>query len=203
MAPSTNFGSRSLGFSCGPISYFYAQLGAPSEIGKPTPSSTDTVNVSVNIRSDEATWILLTDGPSGYYTGPFSGSVRRYKVGQSLPYMLYVYMDVQNGAACATSTVATAGLVPDFPLPPEVGDPVVCNFSIGGDIDLGTVDSSSASGRYASTYLYTQCTDDATVTARIQKSGGGNNQLQMGGLNMRVIFEDGSDRFPSTSNHQS
>ncbi len=193
LSPRTNMGCRSPGISCGPISYFYAQLGAPSEIGKPIPSSTDTVNVSVSIRSDEATWILLTDGPSGYYTGPFSGSVRGYQVGRSLPYMLYVCMDAQDGATCATSTVATAGLVPDFPLPPEVGDPVVCNFSTDGDIDLGTVDSSSASGRYASTYLYTQCTDDATVTARIQKSGGGNNQLQMGGLNMRVIFEDGSD----------
>ncbi|MBG5898545.1 hypothetical protein I5E15_18625 [Providencia stuartii] len=70
---------------------------------------------------------------------------------------------------------------------------VYCNFTTDGDINLGIVDSSSASGRYASTYLYTQCTDDATVTATIQKSGGGNNLLQMGGLNLRVIFDNSSD----------
>lgn len=134
----------------------------------------------------EPIYLLITNGPSGYYI--YNGN-KYYAIQQGTPvYARYTMRGtyVYQGSAFESSTII---------IPPDTIDPVdvQCDFSIDGDIDLGAVDSSSASGRYASTYLYTQCTDDATVTAKIQKSGGGDNLLQMGGLNLRVIFDNSSD----------
>ncbi|EKT57306.1 hypothetical protein [Providencia sneebia] len=157
-------------------------------VGQPT--FTATFN-----NSSQSADVYITNGPQGIYTMPGGKMVYVHTDGErpnALP-----YADIY-GLSCG-AVLGVGESIPTEPIEPPAPD-IVCDFSTGGDIDLGVVDITSASNRYASTYLYTQCTDDATVTATIQKSGGGNNLLQMGGLNLRVIFDNSSDKKTYSAN---
>lgn len=148
----------------------------------------NNVNYNVALGADASEgYIYASDsGPSGLYSLPGGKQVYAYR-DNAKPLVALTMRILASGQCMGTNS---ENWLP--PVDPEMPN-IVCNFSTDGDIDLGVVDSSSANNRYSQTYLYSQCTDDAVVTARIKNSDGGNNLLQMGGLSLRVIFDNNSD----------
>lgn len=146
-----------------------------------------TYDVAVDAYASEG-YIYASDrGPSGLYSLP--GGKQAYAYRDNARPLVALTMRIFTSGGTCMGTNSESWLPP---VDPEIPN-IVCNFSTDGDIDLGILDSSSANNSYSQTYLYSQCTDDAIVTARIQKSGGGNNLLQLGGLSLRVIFDNSSD----------
>ncbi|MEY1577698.1 hypothetical protein AB7Z98_02335 [Providencia manganoxydans] len=193
--PYPNDGCQYMGNNCSQLTGTYAwwasAFGSNSNDFSGFSSIVRKVN-SIQGNTSQPLWILVVNGPTGNYILPGGGTAYGYRQNEPIPVALAAAIEAsRDGKISGVGASAGVELVIVAP-PVEIPD-VYCNFTTDGDIDLGIVDSSNANNRYSQTYLYSQCTDDAIVTAKIQKSGGGNNLLQMGGLNLRVIFDNSSD----------
>ncbi|MCS3433871.1 hypothetical protein [Klebsiella sp. BIGb0407] len=134
-----------------------------------------------------AGYVYVTTGPSGIYFPDGNRSKPTYvhssqDIPNARPYLQVDY------SGC--DTIFRLG---DPPLPtPPIIDPsetIACNFSIDGNINLGTVDTTTALGTQGSTKLYTQCNGNTSVTATIGKSNDRNtNIITTGGLTIPVYF---------------
>ncbi|MEQ4693665.1 hypothetical protein [Providencia manganoxydans] len=195
--PRVNNGCQYVGINCSQTPYratwwASASGGNSSDFsGFPSSSGVKKVN-SIQGSTSQPLWILVVDGPTGNYTLPGGGQAYGYRQNEPIP-MAVAAIAEASISGNVSGVGASAGIELVIVAPPVEEPDVFCNFATDGDIDLGVVDSSSANNRDSQTYLYSLCTGDATVTATIQKSGGGNNLLQMGGLNLRVIFDNSSD----------
>lgn len=192
--PYPNNGCQYMGSNCSQLAGTYAwwapAYGGNSNDFSGFGSIVKKVN-NIQGSTSRPLWVLVVDGPTGNYTLPGGGGAYGYRQNEPIPMALAATSELSKGTLAGVGASAGVELIIVAP-PVEIPD-VYCNFTTDGDIDLGIVDSSNANNRYSQTYLYSQCTDDAIVTAKIQKSGGGNNLLQMGGLNLRVIFDNSSD----------
>lgn len=140
--------------------------------------------------------VYVTTGPSGIYR-PVGSSDK--------PTYVHSSQDVPNARPYLQVDYSACGTIfrlgdPPLPTPPIIdpNETVTCNFSINDDINLGTVDITTALGTQGSTKLYSQCNGSASVTATIGKSTNRNsNIITKGGLTIPVYF-DGYGGEPKT-----
>ena len=133
-------------------------------------------------------YIYVTTGPSGIYHLEGNSSRLSY---------VYSSQDVPNARPYLQVDYSQCGTIFRLGDPPLVTPPVVdpnetiaCNFSVDGNINLGTVDITNAAGTQGSTRLYSQCNGAASVVAKIGKSNDRNsNIITIGGLTIPVYFD--------------
>lgn len=134
-------------------------------------------------------YVYVTTGPSGIYNPVGSGS--------SKPTYVHSSQDIPNARPYLQVDYSQCGTIfrlgdPPLPTPPIIdpNETIACNFSIDGDINLGTVDTTTALGTQGSTKLYTQCNGSTSVTATIGKSNDrSTNIITNGGLTIPVYFD--------------
>jgi len=134
-------------------------------------------------------FVYVSTGPQGLYTMP--GGKRVYVHNAGMTPNSVPYTDIYGLNCGAVLGVGTT--LPSEPLVPETPN-LSCNFSMSGDINLGSVDKTTALGTSGSTILQSICSGDADVIATIRTTKDMSNVIQMGGLTIPVTFDNNTGK---------
>lgn len=172
----------------------YSSPGSPQSAGSYYKLNWDTGGPVPNgyqftFRGQNLTgYVYVTTGPAGVYR-PFGSTDK--------PTYVHSSQDLPNARPYLQVDYSQCGTIfrlgdPPLPTPPIIdpNETITCNFSMDGNINLGTVDTTTASGTKGSTKLYTQCNGSTSVTATIGKSTDrSTNIITKGGLTIPVYFD--------------
>lgn len=133
-------------------------------------------------------YVYVSTGPQGMYTMPSGKRVYVHNAGMTPNAVPYT--DIYGLTCGAVLGVGTT--LPSDPIVPITPD-LSCNFAVTGNINLGSVDQSTALGTNASTTLQSICSGDADVIATIHTTKDMSNIIEVGGLTIPVTFDNNED----------